>query len=214
MKVLILTDSLGLPRDVDGIKVAYEETYPYLLKKKYQNIEIIHVGIGGATIVDIYRQICYYSVIKADLTFIQCGIVDCAPRAFRKFESKVINKLKLKSLFDPLVYALRKYRKHTYTSPREFKKYLRLTNSKNHQDEKFYYLGILPGSEAYEKLLPNITKQVKKYNGFLKNQNQHYIDNQNFDTDGILPDHHHLSAKGNVIIFNKISAIIDQKLKQ
>lgn len=212
MRILILSDSLGLPRDFKGEKVLYEETYIYLLKKRFPNSDIIHVGIGGATMADIKKQSLYYPAMSPDFVFIQCGIVDCAPRAFTKFESKVIRKLRLKKVFNPFVIFLRKYRRHTYTSKRKFKKYI-LDINKNFKKttNQIYYLGILPGSDEYEVLLPKITNQINIYNNILEKEGLWYVDNSDFPLDGILSDHHHLNAYGNIIIFNKILNIIEKK---
>ena len=208
MKILILTDSLGLPRDYQNNIVTYEETYTYSLRKEFPNYDIIYVGIGGATIDKIYEQLCYYKVLNSDLTFIQCGVVDCAPRAFRKFESKVIKKLKLKWLFKPFIIFLRKYRKYRFTTPRKFNKYLALINglisSKNH----FYYLGILPASDEYEKVLPNMKMHIKKYNDYLQESPANFINNLDFPFEGLLDDHHHMNKIGHDFIFEKIKNII------
>ncbi len=54
-KILVITDSLGLPRK-DPEECLFENTWPFLLKK---NGFIIHqVSIGGATIDQLYRQAC------------------------------------------------------------------------------------------------------------------------------------------------------------
>lgn len=209
MRILILSDSLGLPRNVDGQLVSYEDTYVYLLKKKYPQHEILHVGIGGATMLDIKTQSLYYPVAKPNLVFIQCGIVDCAPRAFSKFESKIIRELKLKKVFNPFVSFLRKYRKHTYTSPKKFGRYINEINSNfASATQNVYYIGIIPGSNDYEMVLPNIIKQINLYNDILQKEGIRFIDNKDFPMDGILPDHHHLNKKGNLLIFKKIDEII------
>jgi hypothetical protein len=215
MRVLILSDSLGLPREINNELVSFEDTYVYLLRKKYPKADIVHLGIGGATMADIYKQSLYYPVMNPDYVFIQCGIVDCAPRAFTRFESKVIRELRLKKLFNLLVKFLRRYRKHTYTTKRKFKKYIHLTNNNfKVKTDRIFYIGILPGSEDYEKLLPNIKKQIKAYNNILKLEGVNYIGNEDFPREGILLDHHHLNVKGNEIIFNKIDNILSSELSQ
>ena len=59
MKILFITDSLAFPR-VFPEQVNYEETYLFLLKKKFPNIDFIHLGFGGATIDKLYYYSEYY----------------------------------------------------------------------------------------------------------------------------------------------------------
>lgn len=212
MKVLILTDSLGLPRNSNGEFVKYEETYPYLLKKEFADkLELIHVGIGGATIEDIRKQISYYTVLDPDITFIQCGIVDCAPRAFRKFESKVIKKLKFDIFFKPLVRFLRIYRKHTYTSQRMFKNTIQRIKKDPNIARNLHFIGILPAHDEYEKIMPGIKSQIEIYNRILAKENN-FIDNSDFPFSGILKDYHHLNKEGNQLIYSKLSEVIKRNI--
>ncbi len=67
-KILVITDSLGLPRK-DPEECLYENTWPILLKK---NGFIIHqVSIGGATIDQLYRQVAYHKLFNPDIVIIQ-----------------------------------------------------------------------------------------------------------------------------------------------
>jgi len=209
MKILFLTDSLSLPRDGKDEKVFYEDTYPYLLKKKYKEIDFVFLGIGGATATDLYRQSSYYKGLNADLVFLQCGIVDCAPRPFRKTESIIIKKLKLRFLFKPLVKFLTKYRNYRYSSPSRFNKSTKRIKQNAFADVSMYSIGILPASNEYEKKLPGIIKSINKYNNILK-RNYDFIDTSDIPFDGILSDHHHLNKKGHLIIFNKLTSIINK----
>ena len=69
MTILFLTDSLSLPREGELEKVNYEDTFPFLLKKKFKEVNCIFLGIGGATIADLHRQANYYRGLKPDLVF-------------------------------------------------------------------------------------------------------------------------------------------------
>jgi len=209
MRFLFLTDSLSLPRNGKVEKVSYEETYPYLLKKTFPQHDFVFLGIGGSTIKDLYRQSSYYVDLKPDLTFIQCGIVDCAPRPFRKLETRIINKLKLRFLFKPFVKWLVKNRGYKYTKIKTFDNTIKELLSNQFQNYKNYAIGILPASVEYEQKLKGITQSINDYNNVLKsNYTNHFIDNTDFPKNGLLSDFHHLNAKGHQFIFKKISKII------
>ena len=84
-RVLVISDSLGLPREnPDGI-IYYENSWPYLLKEKF---DVIHLGIGGASIDQLVSQAGYYRFANPDFVILQSGIVDCAPRTMTKKEKE------------------------------------------------------------------------------------------------------------------------------
>ena len=209
MTILFLTDSLSLPRNGKIEKVHYEDSFPFLLKKNFKQHNFIFLGIGGATITDLYRQSIYYSDLNPDLVFLQCGIVDCAPRPFRRIETEIINKLKIRFLFDPIKNILVKYRNYKFTSLHKFNI---LTNELNNifKHSKVYSIGILPSSEEYERKLPGITKAINNYNSILES-NLLYIDVLDFPRDGFLSDFHHLNKIGHDYIYKKICSIIKKQ---
>lgn len=208
MTILFLTDSLSLPREGELEKVSYEDTFPFLLTKNFSEHNFIFLGIGGATIIDLYRQSAYYSGLKPDLVFLQCGIVDCAPRPFRKIETRIINKLNIRFLFNPIKNILIRYRNYKFTSldmyTRTASKFVDVFKC-----SKFYPIGILPSSEGYEKILPGITESIDKYNKILSS-NSLYINNSDFPLDGFLSDFHHLNKKGHDYIYKKLVSIINE----
>lgn len=210
-KVLILTDSLSLPREISGGSVVkYHETYVFLLRKSNPNIEFIHVGIGGATISQLDSLVKYYVFAEPDLVVIHCGIVDCAPRALSEFELLFFGKIRLLRLILPFTKFLRKYRKLTYTKPKVFLNTLqKIRNS--FKNVELITVGILPSCEAYEALAPGITENILKFNKILEEEGN-YIDNSDFPRAGIIEDHHHLSSIGQFEIYKKLNAIINEKI--
>jgi len=207
MKILFLTDSLALPRTEVGKKISIHDTYFECLKKQCPQHQFTLVAIGGATILDLYKQVFYYKVLEADLVFLQCGIVDCAPRAFTSRETKFLTKTGLFNIFKPMVKGLRKYRGHKYTKPKKFQHYLSSIQN-DLKPARLYSIGILPASEEYEKKIPGIAKSIHNYNSILE-KNSILINTADFPMNGILSDHHHLNAIGHEIIFEKIKKIID-----
>ena len=77
-KLLLITDSLGLPR-LFPEKTEYEDTYPNLLKKHFI---IMQYSKGGGTIIELYEQTGYFKAFEPDVIILQSGIVDCAPRPY------------------------------------------------------------------------------------------------------------------------------------
>ncbi len=205
MKVLFLTDSLSLPRGSDGEVVKYEETYISLLRKKNPEMTIVDCAVGGATIWDLFKQSYYYKFFEPDIVILHCGIVDCAPRAFTKFEQKILNKLGLRP--KGLTRFLRKYRGLKLTPIKKFEK-LALRLKRQFEDLPVFAVGILPASSQYEQKVPGIAKSIEIYNHVLSSQFR-FIDNSDFPMEGILSDHHHLNAIGHLEMLKRIKTKFD-----
>ncbi len=206
MRVLILTDSLSLPRKLEQGFVDWDEVYFSRLKKRFPDVDFILVGMGGATITQIFLAMNYYVYTKPDLIILQAGIVDCAPRALGQFEQQIISKLRLFRLVSPFTKFLRKFRGISYTSPPAFEEtLLKLKNT--FPQKPFISIGILPGSDGYEALVPGISGKIKLYNNILK-KNTEFIDNQDFPVDAIHHDFYHLNKFGHELIFNKLEPMV------
>jgi hypothetical protein len=214
-KLLIFTDSLGLPRDTPEL-VSYEETWAYKLKEFFN---VHQVSIGGGTIKDLHQQMDYSKMFCPDFVIIQSGIVDCAPRALTKFENELLNKFWLTRTFlDYWLNArslmfLRKRRNVTYTNKTAFDYYsgefLKLFGS------KLYWVEILNAGDEYDKLLPGIKKNVSIYNQIIKNKigEQNIIDISTIPKNGIMKDYIHLSVLGHDYLFNQINKTLQKKNK-
>ncbi|SHG94692.1 SGNH/GDSL hydrolase family protein [Flavobacterium defluvii] len=211
MRILFLTDSLSLPRKYDQGEVNYEDTYIHLLKKKYPELVICDFAMGGARITDLVGQCFYYKQFKPDLVFIQCGIVDCAPRSFTVLEKVLIDKFRLRYITKFFDKKLRSLRNCTYTNRKLFlDSLIQIKSSFEHIP--LYSLGILQICDQYEMIVPGIKKNAKEYNDLLKGQTQ-FISNDDFPLDGIISDFHHLNEKGHQLIFEKIEDIIVNRLR-
>lgn len=211
LRVLILTDSLSLPRSLINGKVNYNQTYVNLLRNANPNIEFIHVGIGGATITQLYNQVKYYINSDPDAVILHCGIVDCAPRALSEFENAFFSKLRIISFLRPITKTLRKYRNLCYTKPKVFKEVLQ--NFKKAFDNiPLISIGILPASQEYNIILPGVSRNINRFNEILE-QNTIFISNKDFPLTGITEDFHHLNIEGQQLIFQKIHTLLKNKFK-
>lgn len=200
--ILVLTDSVALPRQSGKTSVLWNQTYIHQFKEKFKNYQILNVSIGGATIKDLYNQLNYYEILQPAIVILQCGIVDATPRAFGRLDLEVLKKAHLFRFTKYMVPFLRKYRSHHYTEINEFKNCLDKMKTR-FNTEKFYAIGIIPAVAGYEVMAPGITKSIKKYNDALRNAFE-YISLEKIPSDGVLPDYHHINSVGHNFIYNKL----------
>jgi hypothetical protein len=208
-KILVITDSLGLPRSNPEL-VAYNETWVNKLSKIYK---VHQLSLGGGTIIDLFSQIEYVKMFEPEYVIMQSGIVDCAPRALTKFESELFNKFRLTRKFLKFyltknkIEQLRKKRNKTYTSIQDFEKYLNLFIKEF--GDKLFLIGIVPGSESYEKSVPGVIKNIEKYNNVIRDKlSSNFISLEDFSQEDIMSDYIHLSKTGHQHLFNKIVKLL------
>ena len=210
MKVLVVTDSLGLPRPVPE-KVMPHETWVSLLAAQY---DLVQFSSGGATIGDLYAQSEYMKMHEPDAVVIQSGIVDCAPRAFSRFENEFINKFRLtrslskRFLNKNRIVKLRAKRNVTYTPILQFEAYMRKFES---VFPNIVWVEIAPSNEVYEKKVPGITENISKYNAIIKKvAGNRVIQLSDLNADDIMSDHIHLNVSGNRKLSEKVKAALQQ----
>ena len=205
MKIQIFSDSLALPREVPQ-KVYYEETYP---AKLVANHVVAQYSKGGGTIKDLYEQIFYYKMFCPDVVILQSGIVDCTPRPFTQFEEHFFTlnfftkgcKAILKRITKPW---LRTVRKVAWTSPKKFKYYCEQLKNV-YPNIPILAIGILPPRPEYEKLAKGISKRILEYNKILLDVfDGNFIDMSDMPDEGIMSDHHHMTAIGHQFVYDKI----------
>lgn len=209
-RVLILSDSLALPRHIPE-NVAYEDTWVELLRSQHEDFLIHQLSIGGATIDRLWGQYFYYKNFLPDICIIQCGIVDCSPRAFTQFEQYVINSnrvtRKLGNIIIPKIKGfLRKNRYIQLTPEAKFRSMLELFEA-----EKMTTLvvGIIPAPDEYNKKVPGISENITCYNNILSDVfGNSYIDTNDVKPDCLMSDFHHLNRKGHAAIFERIESKI------
>ncbi len=204
MNILILSDSLALPR----LKPEFchqRDTWPSLLSSNGHHI--IQLSIGGATSDELAKQCYYYKkeTLDVDVVIIQSGIVDCAPRFATKGEVRfyrsmsVFGKAKLKLLNRSQV---RRIRNITYTSLGKYAKNMQAIKD-NFAPVPVFFLGILPAQDAYEKELRGIQKNTALYNAVLQNSGN-FLDLSAIPPEGIMNDFHRLNATGHRFVFERI----------
>ena len=213
-RILLLTDSLAMPREEPELTL-YEDTYPYLLRKKY---EVFQFSKGGGLMKEFVEQTFYYNQFRPDIVILQIGIVDCAPRAFSKFEEEVFNSnrlfcfLRRKLSQTGLTKRIRNIRRISWTSKDDFSRGCIFLQGK-FSHSKVFALSIVPSTTEYEEKVPGISKKISEYNDILKSVfKSNYIDLSEIPSDGIMSDHHHLTAKGHLFVYEKIEMALDKEV--
>jgi hypothetical protein len=208
-KVLVITDSLGLPRAEPELLLD-EDCWTHRLSK-LNNIDVYHYMRGGYSTRNLRKDLnAYLKGYKPNLVLLQIGIVDCAPRAMGRLELKLISKIPLISTL--IHFLVKKYRaeiirrrKVTYVKPSKFESNL-LKVKAHFESADIFALPIAPANRAYIAHSPGVEENITEYNKILSRLFK-VIDP--YDTanpeDIFMSDNHHLNKYGHTVVFNKIS---------
>lgn len=208
MRILVLGDSLGLPRphrinnyspSEKELAVSYEQTYPSIIQKVLINeffgsdyFEVINRSKRFCNIRDILREFPdFLYFYEPDIIILQIGIVDCWYRDNRKqivdkkeFEENLMNIFKL---------------------------------LESRPNCKLIIVGICPTSEKMDLRYTGQNREIKKYNELYKkyvdNNTVFYVDMEDHINPSdvnvfLLPDDHHLNIEGNLVVAQEALKII------
>ena len=99
---------------------------------------------------------------------------------------------------------MRSIRKIAWTSPKKFKFFCEQFK-KTYPNIPIIAIGILPPCVEYEKQAKGISKRILEYNNILLDVfGEYYIDTSDIPNNGIMSDHHHMTASGHLFVYNKI----------
>ena len=206
VRVLVLTDSVSLPRKHQNGVIPFESTYTHKLKQRYKGQAIFYFfQMGGATISDLYKQVNYFKAFQPDILILQVGIVDCAPRAFSRLEMELIRRFHLLRFTRPFINFLRKYRGLTYTSKSDFGSYITKLSS-DLRVKTMYGISIIAGTAEYEEKLPGVSKRINEFNEILKEKTAYIDISRVLVAGGVIEDHHHINEIGHQIVFELLSS--------
>lgn len=218
----LLTDSLGLPRATPSL-VHPKQTWPSLLRGDVKDgvsvDDVVHIGIGGATVHQLSSQLAYALASAPDALVVQCGIVDCAPRALRRWERDALARVpggkRVAKLVEQNARALRRLRDVAFTPPAAFSTAVRAMRDKA-KPARLLWVGIAPASAEYERAVPGITARVRSYNGLLQAAlGADYVDVDGLgavDDGGLCADHHHLTVGGHAFVAERVRARLREVL--
>lgn len=207
MKVLILTDSLSIPREEFK---EWDKLYVSLLKKRFPNFEFIYFAFGKATTSLFVQQVSrYYKYIAPDIVILQCGIVDCTPRFVKKIESQIIQKFKLNFIFtDKVKTFIRKHRNYCYVNPVRYEDNINRLK-KLFSEADFLTIGILSANDAYENKIKGIRDIINQYNSILEKTTS-LIDMNSFPKDGYCSDNVHMNEKGHLFVYKALEKVLEK----
>lgn len=211
--ILIITDSLGIPRKYPEY-INETKIWCYKLQQTRQdNIYCLPIPNLDTNHLQSMAEL-YLSAYQVDIVIIQVGIVDCAPRVLTKNEVKLISRLKILSkIIKPFIKKHRnwliKKRKITYTTRENFRKNIQkilaaLTTSQT------YFIPIAPSSQGFENYNNGVSVNISEYNKIIKNEANIINVYDLEDTEKIfMSDHHHLNECGHKQVFVKVNSFLN-----
>jgi lysophospholipase L1-like esterase len=209
MKVVILADSLALPRQEGEGNIPYEVTYPYLLDESLRRRLgerapwIIERGMRSRTIERVLDE--WFEMVElrgAEVVVIHIGIVDCAPRVFMPRERAFVERLRparLRVRFLDFVHRHRrriiKMRQRVYVPVEKFKTMVEevVSKSRGAGVRSLVFINIIEPPEEMETRSPGFRRNVEDYNRILRAQADeqtavHLVDLNNLIREGGGPE--------------------------
>ncbi len=206
--ILCIGDSIGMPRD----GVIYAETWFYLLSENFKEHHFIYSFKRALTTDELINK-DFLEFINPNYVVLQIGIVDCAPRYFRKgsFVEIFVNKLPklLRDNFWKIKKKISQRKKNfSYVSEHKYKENIisYIDRCMKLGIEKVFILPIiLPGTKMI-KSNPQIVEQLNRYNLILNEveliyEKVHLIKfNLPFTESDFVDDGYHLNSSGQKIV--------------
>ncbi len=173
MRVLILADSLAIPRPHRGQSL--EVTWPAQLKKAISSLDIWQRARPASTIYELYEEFNLFSdsLDCFDALVLQVGITDCCPRPDPYFLHRFIAYFcskRFQKLINSNYQYLLKVRAKPWVSRSDFEKHFRLMIDKSllkNPKLKVAIIKIGPPCHEFVKKVPAISKFVSEYNSII-----------------------------------------------
>jgi len=222
-KVLVLADSLAMPRLQDGI--SYESTYPLLLQEhlrrtfRDQSPLIIEKAKRSRTIVDVVKDWDEEVVVKqAQVLIVHVGITDCAPRVFLPNETEFLLTFLPQPTVDAIFAYVHEHRPdiigntpRVYVKPEEFRNGVRtvVRKAKEANLKGLLFINILTPSRNLQKRSPHMDENVREYNHILTDECRppaQVIDvNTLLGAECLLDEGIHFNRKGHEILASELN---------
>ncbi|MEP0177520.1 MAG: hypothetical protein ABJH28_02745 [Paraglaciecola sp.] len=222
-KVIIITDSLGLPRSTPE-PVTDDQTWVYKIMdyfgKDYRFRLFRHRGMDTTSLVHhLNNNLSVYKDI--DIVIMQVGIVDCYPRALSRK-----NLLKVKAMpnwVQNLIHRMiNKYYKffvelsdNRYVTPTKFSQ--NLDSIKNYfKSSKVFVIPIAPANVVYRDKNSKIENSIKEYNELhLQTFENRFLKETYCSMDAesiVLSDGHHLSVLGHQEVYLSVKKLLSKAI--
>lgn len=212
-KILLLSDSLGLPRLTPEAVLA-DETWTYRLAALRPQHRYYYHCIGGLTTEAAVQHLGgVLGAYRPDVLIVQLGIVDCYPRALTRQEVSVVSRL---PALGPMVhrYVRRNYssivarRRIAYVALEDFIRHS-TTLRAHFAEAALLAVPIAPPNEAYQRKNPLVKTQVERYNQAIAAvYGDGYLGSLYAGADMaklFLSDNYHLSAYGHELVAARLA---------
>ena len=170
MRIVIVTDSLGIPRDYLPIEDCWVDKF----YSRHNEDKIYTLMLPGLSIKKIYEyRDKIMNLYNPDIIIFHFGIVDASRRALPDTLSIVISKIKLFSrILRPLIskyhYLLTKLFNIHRVRPDKFIYYLNEIMSLKSEKTDIYFISIAPSGEFLINKTFNIKNDINLYNDLIK----------------------------------------------
>lgn len=184
MKVVLLADSLALPRGADWGNVAYEETYPYVLdfalRSRYPDRQVVLMERGMRfrtinAVLDDWKE--FVELRSPDILIVHVGVVDCAPRVFSAAERRIVSSALPSPLRSMLLKFVHRWRSqiirvrsdHRYVTEADFQRAVRklVSPAASGTPRLLVIVNILSPGDDMESRSPGYRANVARYNAML-----------------------------------------------
>jgi len=214
MRILTVTDSLGMPREV----VSIEETWPgkFVSLSREKNIEVYTHCRRALSAKDVTaEEIMEY---KPNVVIFQIGIVDVCRRVLTRREQWIWSKIPV------LGGAVHKFchAHHYFMTKLRNKHVADVTTLRNlmakvaDQVDRVLWICVAPPGKELSDITYNVDKDIKVYNSYIEKTMSEKIvivnpyANNNMETI-LLPDGYHLTVEGNDVVFHKLIEILNKE---
>lgn len=227
MRIVLVTDSLGLPRYGVDVEDVWTEKLLQSIKEIDQHAVVYPVLLRLLTIRQVWNMRAEIGRLRPDIVIFQFGVVDCSRRVLPYSLSQALSKLpqkmsdRIRNFLSKHHYYFTKLYCIRYNDPEKFAMYLRMLVDWMEQRPRSYaFIRIAPPGEALKKAVFDIESDIAKYNTLLKtaiSKQGSFLDpygNHPADEIVLQEDGHHLNPKGAQIVYECVYGYICEKTGQ
>lgn len=222
MRIILITDSLGMPRDKIDVKDTWPSLFINKFKDKHEIFTFMQRARDSNQIVGLKEE--FFSFYKPDLVILQFGIVDCCRRALPENILGLISRI---PLFSKIIrYFLRKYHYRITklydskrVSPVSFKNnILNIAEELESKNIKAIFIAIAEPGDFLVNKIYHVKEDIKEYNNIMSIQlnnkkkicyiNPFKEDNPKLYT--LKEDGHHLNPYGHYLVIQTLENILKE----
>ena len=237
MKILILADSLALPRPEGEGYTPYESTYPFILDQTLRDgsadFNVIERGMRRRTIENVLED--WYELVelrKPDVVVVHVGIVDCAPRVFLRHERDRMERFRPARVRIKILDFAHKHRKQivqlrkvVYVPREKFAQGVNevVERATNSGVKSLVFIDIISPPDEMEERSPGFQKNVETYNQILSGTASsagvkllalNDLVKANGGTSKLTVDGIHLSSEGHQLLAHELEMHIRSLMEQ